>query len=246
MMEIDLSDISASFHEAHAVRYSRHDVSDRLAPSIFQYDYLSLRALATDIERLIGEVPSPARTPSAVALDIGCGKSPYRELLESRGFLVKTMDIDDTASPDYIGRIEYTGLPDSSADLVICTQVLEHSLDPGNGLQEIFRILRPSGHLIASAPHIWFYHPHPTDNWRFTQEGLMRIVTAAGFEPRKLLSQGGSVLALFQIVNFLLFEATGKLGMPLYAINNLIGKIGDRLLADPLFCLNFAILARRV
>ena len=30
--------MSASFYEAHAVRYSRHDVSDRLAPSIFQYE----------------------------------------------------------------------------------------------------------------------------------------------------------------------------------------------------------------
>jgi len=244
-MEIDLSDISSSFHEAHAVRYSRHDVRDRLKPNIFQYDYLNLRALALDVERLIAEVPSPARTGSAIALDIGCGKSPYRGLLESRGFLVKTMDIDDTASPDYVGRIEYTGLPNSSAGLVICTQVLEHSLDPGKGLQEIFRILQPSGYLIASAPHIWFYHPHPTDNWRFTQEGLTRIVTAAGFEPRKLLSQGGSVMALFQIVNFLLFGATGKFGTPFYAINNLIGKIADRLLANPLFCLNFAILARK-
>jgi SAM-dependent methyltransferase len=244
-MEIDLSDISSPFHEAHAVRYSRHDVRDRLKPNIFQYDYLSLRALALDVERLIAEVPPPARAGSAVALDIGCGKSPYRELLESRGFLVKTMDIDDDASPDYVGRIEYTGLPNSSADLVICTQVLEHSLDPGEGLQEIFRILRPRGYLVASAPHIWFYHPHPTDNWRFTQEGLTRIVTAAGFEPRKLLSQGGSVMALFQIVNFLLFGITGKLGTPLYAINNLIGKIADRLLANPLFCLNFAILARK-
>lgn len=194
-MEIDLSDISSSFHAAHAVRYSRHDVSDRLKPSIFQYDYLSLRALAIDIERLIAEVPSPARTRSAIALDIGCGKSPYRELLESRGFIVKTMDIDDTASPDYVGRIESTGLTNSFADLVICTQVLEHSLDPSKGLREIFRILRSDGYLVASAPHVWFYHPHPTDNWRFTQEGLMRIVTAAGFEPRKLLSQGDSVLA---------------------------------------------------
>jgi 2-polyprenyl-3-methyl-5-hydroxy-6-metoxy-1,4-benzoquinol methylase len=148
-MEIDLADISSSFHEAHAVRYSRHDVHDRLKPNILQYDYLSLRALAIDVERLIAEAPSPARTRSAIALDIGCGKSPYRELLEARGFLVKTMDIDDTASPDYVGRIEYTGLPNSFADLVICTQVLEHSLDPGKGLQEIFRILRPSGYLVA-------------------------------------------------------------------------------------------------
>jgi SAM-dependent methyltransferase len=244
-MEIDLSDISASFHEAHAVRYSRHDVRDRLKPNILQYDYLSLRALSIDVERLIGEVPAPATIRSAVALDIGCGKSPYRELLEARGFLVKTMDIDDTTRPDYVGSIEYIGLPNSSADLVICTQVLEHSLDPGKGLQEIFRILRSGGYLVASAPHIWFYHPHPSDNWRFTQEGLTRIINAAGFAPRKLLSQGGSVMALFQIANFLLFGTTGKFGAPLYVINNLIGKIGDRLLANALFCLNFAILARK-
>jgi 2-polyprenyl-3-methyl-5-hydroxy-6-metoxy-1,4-benzoquinol methylase len=244
-MEIDLSDISSSFREAHAVRYSRHDVRDRLKPNIFQYDYLSLRTLAIDVERLIAEVPSPPKTHSTIALDIGCGKSPYRELLESRGFVVKTMDIDDTASPDYVGRIEYTGLPDLFADLVICTQVLEHSHDPGKGLREIFRILRPHGYLVASAPHIWFYHPHPTDNWRFTQEGLARIVNGAGFESRMLLSQGGSVMSLFQIVNFLVFGTTGKLGAPLYAVNNLIGKIADRLLANPLFCLNFAILARK-
>lgn len=244
-MEIDLSDISSSFREAHAVRYSRHDVLDRLKPSILQYDYLSLRALSIDVERLIGEVPSPTRTHSAIALDIGCGKSPYRDLLESRGFLVKTMDIDDTASPDYVGQIEHTELTDSFAELVICTQVLEHSLDPDKGLEEIFRILRPGGYLIASAPHIWFYHPHPTDNWRFTQEGLTRIVNAAGFEATRLLSQGGSVMALFQIFNFLLFGTTGKLGTPLYVINNFIGTIADRLLANPLFCLNFAVLARK-
>jgi 2-polyprenyl-3-methyl-5-hydroxy-6-metoxy-1,4-benzoquinol methylase len=231
-MEIDLSDISASFRDAHAVRYSRHDVLDRLKPSILQYDYLSLHALATDVERLIAEVPAPVGTPSPIALDIGCGKSPYRDVLESRGFLVKTMDIDDTASPDYVGSIEYTSLTDSFADLVICTQVLEHSLDPDKGVQEIFRILRPGGYLVASAPHIWFYHPHPTDNWRFTQEGLTRIVNAAGFEPTRLLSQGGSVMALFQIVNFLLFGTAGKLGTPFYVVNNLIGRIADRLLAN--------------
>jgi hypothetical protein len=45
------------------------------APSIFQYDYLSLLALATDMERLIGEVPSRPRTPLAIVLDIGCGKA---------------------------------------------------------------------------------------------------------------------------------------------------------------------------
>jgi len=155
------------------------------------------------------------------------------------------MDIDRNSNADLCGSVEQTGLPDESLDLVICTQVLEHSLDPGKGLQEIFRILRPGGYLIASAPHIWFYHPHPSDNWRFTQEGLTRLITAAGLEPKKLLSQGGSALSYFQIVNFLLFGIFGKLGMPFYMINNLAGKFADYLFTDSLFCMNFAILARK-
>jgi len=246
-LEIDLSDLDFAFRKMHAAKHSRHDVSDRIAPSLFQYDYLVLSTLATDMQRLIEEIPcrDDSDQDTAVALDLGCGKSPYRFLLESRGFSVKTMDISLDGAADFQGTIEETGLPDRSIDLAICTQVLEHSIDPGQGLREICRILRPGGYLIVTAPHIWFYHPHPSDNWRFTQEGLPRLVAACGFEPMRLLAQGGSVLSYFQIVNFLLFGLAGKLAAPVYAINNVIGKWGDNLLTNRLFCLNFAVLARK-
>jgi len=107
-MEIDLIDISGSYRKAHELRHSRHDVWDRIRPSIFQYDYLSLRMLVMDIERLVAEVPSSVGQDSRIAIDIGCGKSPYRELLQSKGFVVKTLDIDANTSPDYVGCIEDT------------------------------------------------------------------------------------------------------------------------------------------
>jgi len=242
-MEIDLSDITSSYRAVTAEKHSRHAAHDRLKPNIFQYDYLALSTLVADIERLIAEVPRPQDRP--MALDIGCGKSPYRELVEACGFAMKTLDIDGDSVPDYVGSIEKTELPNASADLVLCTQALEHIADPGEGLREIFRILRPGGHLIASAPHVWFYHPHPQDNWRFTQEGLVRLVVAAGFTPKKLLSQGGSVLSLFQVINFLIYGVLGKFGAPLYAIFNIIGKTVDRLIGNNLFCHNFAVLARK-
>src|SRR5215472_17745525 len=127
-MQIDISDIAASFRKTHEARYSRHDVPDRLEPSMLQYDYLTLSALAGDVKRLVLEVPPQTGNGSAIALDIGCGKSPYRELLESRGFIVKTLDINDANSPDYTGTLEDTELPDGSADLIIRMRVLEHSL----------------------------------------------------------------------------------------------------------------------
>lgn len=244
-MDIDLGNIAGAFHAAQGQRTSRHQVADRLRPSILQYDYLGLSTLVADLQRLIATVPASPPDSPAVALDIGCGKSPYRELLEARGFVVKTLDIDADSSPDFVGSVEATGLPDGFADLVLCTQVLEHSLNPERGATEIRRILRAGGHLIASAPHIWFYHPHPSDNWRFTQEGLTRLVATAGLEPVKLLSQGGSALSFFQIVNFLAYALLGRAGAPVYAINNALGRTADRLFQNSLFCLNFAILARK-
>jgi len=84
-MEIDLSDISRLYRKAHEVRYSRHEVHDRLKPNIFQYDYLSLRMLVTDVNSLVKDVPSPVEKDTGIAIDIGCGKSPYREIVESSG-----------------------------------------------------------------------------------------------------------------------------------------------------------------
>jgi len=158
---------------------------------------------------------------------------------------VKTLDITRDGGADYAGTAEATGLPDGSFDLVLCTQVIEHCMNPWKAVREIHRILRPGGYLVLSAPHVWFFHPHPTDHWRFTQEGMAHLCREAGLEPVTLLAQGGSVLTLCQVLNFLAYGVLGKAGAPLYAALNVAASIGDRLAPNQLFCHNFACLARR-
>ena len=242
-MRVDLQRMRDGFLEAQRGKASRHAVEDRVHPSRWQYDYLTLSRLARDIETLVREVPQGAA--GARALDLGSDKSPYRDLLVSCGFEVRTLDIALDGGADYAGTAEATGLPAASFDLVLCTQVLEHSMNPWAAVREIHRILKPGGHLIVSAPHVWFFHPHPTDHWRFTQEGMAHLCREAGLEPVVLLAQGGSVLTLCQVVNFLAYGVLGKLGAPLYAALNLAAAVGDRLVPDQLFCHNFACLARR-
>lgn len=242
-MRLGISNLKQQFEAAQAGKQSRHLPQDRVEPSIFQYDYLSLRRLSDDVRQLI--VEAPAAGAGAVALDLGSDKCPYRALLESRGYSVKTLDLTLESGADYAGTAEATGLPSESFDLVLCTQVIEHCMNPWHALAEAFRILKPSGTLIVSAPHVWFYHPHPTDHWRFTQEGLVQLCRDAGFEPTALLSQGGSVLTLFQVVNFLAYGVLGRLGAPFYAASNLVGSFADRVAPNELFCTNFACLARR-
>jgi SAM-dependent methyltransferase len=242
-MRLSIPDLKRRFEAAQAGKRSRHLPQDRTDPSIFQYDYLTLRYLTDDIRRLIAE--APLATAGAVALDLGSDKSPYRALLESRGYVVRTLDLTTENGADYAGTAEETGLPSESFDLVLCTQVIEHCMHPWRALAEIHRILKPSGALIVSAPHVWFYHPHPTDHWRFTQEGMIRLCTDAGLEPTVLLAQGGSILTLFQVLNFLAYGVLGSAGAPLYALFNALGSVGDRMAPNELFCHNFACLARR-
>jgi SAM-dependent methyltransferase len=243
-MRIDIGQMRAGFLGVQAGKRSRHAVEDRVHPSRWQYDYLTLSRLSRDVATLVGEVP-PAPT-GARALDLGSDKSPYRELLQSRGYEVRTLDITLDSGADYAGTAEATGLPSASFDLVLCTQVIEHCMNPWAAVREIHRILRPGGYLIVSAPHVWFYHPHPTDHWRFTQEGMTHLCAEAGLEPLTLLAQGGSLLTLCQIVNFLAYGVLGRAGAPLFGALNVAAAVGERIVRNDLFCHNFACLARRV
>jgi SAM-dependent methyltransferase len=112
-------------------------------------------------------------------------------------------------------------------------------------MREMHRILRPGGHLLLSAPHVWFFHPHPTDHWRFTQQGLMRLFATSGFSVRELRAQGGTLLAAAQVANFLAYGVLGRAGAPLYGAMNLVARPLDRLIRNELFCINFACLGRK-
>lgn len=182
---------------------------------------------------------------TSTALDLGSSTSPYREMIEAAGFTVQTLDLTREHGADLLGSAENTGLGEQSFDLVLCTQVLEHCEDPWKAMGEICRLLRPGGHAIVTVPHVWFYHPQPQDNWRFTQEGIVRLARSARLEVVELLAQGGTVLTLAQILNFVLYGMIGRVGAPLFACISLLGLVADRLAPNELFCQNFAVLMVR-
>jgi len=61
---------------------------------------------------------------------------------------------------------------DESFDVVICTEVLEHSLNPFLAVTELHRILREGGYLLVTTPFNLRIHGPSPDCWRFTEEGL--------------------------------------------------------------------------
>jgi SAM-dependent methyltransferase len=239
-MRLDVGRLRQDFAQAQRGKKSRHDAHDRLRPSTKQYDYLNLRTLTDAIITLLDEIPV---AHGGKALDVGAERSPYRPILEARGYSLETLDISADSEADHIGTVEATGLPDAGFDVAICTQVLEHSAAPWQGMRELRRILKPGGHLILTVPHVWFYHPHPSDNWRFTQEGVLRLCELGQFLPLTLLAQGGTALSLAQILNFSAYGVLGTKGWPIYWIINHLGMALDRVAPNSLFSHNFACLA---
>jgi SAM-dependent methyltransferase len=65
-------------------------------------------------------------------------------------------------------------------DAIICTEVLEHCVDPFQAMRRLEECLRPGGLLLVTSPFIWSDHKTEDygDYWRFTSGGW-KILTAA-------------------------------------------------------------------
>ncbi len=107
-------------------------------------------------------------------LDVGCGHRPYEPYFSPYAREYVGVDPDSPAA-DLHGMVEALPVPDRSFDLVLCTQVLEHTSDPALAVRELARVVAPGGRVLASTHGTAVYHPAPADHWRWTHTGLERL-----------------------------------------------------------------------
>ena len=109
------------------------------------------------------------------------------------------LDVDRTANPHCLASAEALPLASASLALVISQEVLEHVADPWRAVVEAARVLRPGGRLYLQAPFVIGYHPSPSDYWRFTAEGLRRLIESAGLELECLEPSVGAGSGMYRI-----------------------------------------------
>ena len=68
-------------------------------------------------------------------------------------------------------------IPAGRFDVVVCTEVLEHTLQPFDAVAELRRLLAPGGHLMLTTPFNFRIHGPLPDCWRFTEHGLRALLT---------------------------------------------------------------------
>lgn len=134
-------------------------------------------------------------------LDVGAGEAPYRELFDEHVYV--TLDHADTP---HSGKVDLHGAADSipaehgSFDAVVCTQVLEHVPRPPQALQELRRVLRPGGVLIATVPFAWEEHESPYDFFRYTRYGIEQLLVDAAFTEIEVRPRTDCFTTLAQLV----------------------------------------------
>lgn len=112
---------------------------------------------------------------------------------------VHTLDIDMSSKATYIADITWTNetiIADNTYDVVVFTEVLEHTLNPFRAINEIYRILKPNGILIMTTPFNFRIHNPLPDCWRISEHWLRVLLNDFS---SVIIKDNGSARFLFSV-----------------------------------------------
>ena len=217
----------------------------RANPKIFDKDYLFLRTLTKELKRALAGVNDEHLS----ILDVGSTNGPYLSLLTGKYRRYLTIDIETPkVKPGILGEAQYLPIASGSVDVCLCTQVLEHVENPSKVVSELARVLKEGGILLLSTHGVFHYHPYPHDYWRWTPEGLDKIIRQY-FADVTIKPNGGTMLLLFHIIGRGIFFIADRslfirvLQYTLYPAINILGLIADKLVKDHSLSMNYLAVA---
>jgi len=132
-------------------------------------------------------------------LDVGCGSGHFLKVSMEKGWNAHGTEISSSAVDQlsrlgiksFFGRLESAKYPDEFFDVVYCSEVIEHLLNPIMLLNEIGRIVRRGGLLYVTTPNFNSLSRKVLGSrWRvigkehicyFTPKTLSRAARTAGF-----------------------------------------------------------------
>jgi 2-polyprenyl-3-methyl-5-hydroxy-6-metoxy-1,4-benzoquinol methylase len=117
----------------------------------------------TDV--LVAQFLGPANINGKLVLDAGCGVGGLTRALVAGGARVIALDVGArlaaTTRSRYgcsaiVGTITALGVGSNTFDAVLSSEAIEHTPDPETAVLELYRVVKPGGHLVVSTPNrLW-------------------------------------------------------------------------------------------
>lgn len=85
------------------------------------------------------------------------------------------INLDPETAPNIFADVTRAPFAAGSVDCILCTEVLEHLIDPQACVDEMHRLLCNDGVVFASTPFFYPVHADPYDFQRFTEDGLRHL-----------------------------------------------------------------------
>ncbi|MFT3703608.1 MAG: class I SAM-dependent methyltransferase [Agriterribacter sp.] len=142
-------------------------------------------------------------------VDVGCGNKPYKSLIQCDEYIgvdVQT-SLHETRNIDVLFDGKYLPFDDKSFDSFICTEVLEHCIDPAILVAEMGRVLKPGGYGFLTAPMFIEHHEVPFDFRRITHYGMCKLAEDNGMSV-EFIDDRGSV---FSVLIASIYIAAGQM-----------------------------------
>ncbi len=146
--------------------------------TVSELDNTHYRLLRENIDSFIAQLSGEYDCEGALMLDVApqdhAGAVKYFKKTE-----IETLDIDPSSGADYIADLcdsNEDRIANESFDMLLLSEVLEHTLRPFDAIKEVHRLLKKGGHLFLTVPFNFRIHGPLPDCWRFTEHGLRAIL----------------------------------------------------------------------
>jgi SAM-dependent methyltransferase len=197
------------------------------------------RGRRTVLERVISDLPVPN---GARILDAGCGSG--RNMVElARHGTVTGIELSETsvglarardAGEVIEGSVLTMPFDESSFDLAVSLDVIEHLEDDAGALRELRRVVVPGGPLLVTVPaYPWLWSGHDVVNHhhrRYTRDSLLAVAQVAGWRCvrttyfNSLLLPVAVMLRLLERLNRKTTESSLDLWVPTEPLNWLLER----------------------
>jgi len=183
---------------------------------------------------LDGDISFHSRTGRGRLLDVGCNEGRGLQIYRSSGFEVEGLEPNELAAIEarkggfrvYTDPIE-TFQPEEPYDIIVLSNVLEHSLQPKEMLVHVARILKIGGQVWISCPNVdswqrlvfgryWINWHVPFHIVHFSQRTLTNILQETGFEVQEIRQESPALW----VAQSLIARLYARIGQPTKQLRN--------------------------